>query len=1476
MPSLPAFLAALLILAALPIQAALPPDGMSGDAVTHLFRTYGDTSGRWSGADSTVSVPLPDGRMAWLFSDTFIGPVNADGSRPRSTVMINNSIVIQDGTALVSTLHGGTAAAPQALVKPAAADELYWVADGTVEGNLLRVIYNRYRRTGTGSLDIALAGTALVTFTLPNLAVQSVTELPLGDTVAWGAALLEEGGYTYVYGSEAVQADNLRFVHLARVPTGGLSGAWQFWTGTSWSPSPAASVRLPLSGVGTAFSVQRVGGEYVLVTVEGNLLFNSAIVAYTASSPTGPFADPIDLYTAPEPAPGKATIVYDARIHPELARGGKLLFSYNVNSLLEDEVYGDASIYRPRFVEVDWPRAQPNPSTVPAAPTGLTATPIADGGGTVRLSWQPPAGDGLNYSLFQRDVTAGQTHFVRLPQGLASPSAETGLLKTGHTYEFRVTARSAAGEGPASGVVSATVVIAPPPSPANLRATPSGTGPVTLNWSPVPYAWRYEVFSRDLTAGATEFSPVADAQPADTTTTIDWLEHQHEYEFVVTATHGGGESPRSAPVRTQVEYPLPGSPTGLSATAGGDGTIRVSWAAPGPDVWFWVYQRDVTAGETGFTQLPLPITACCELNAGYLQHGHEYEYKVTAYNGVGESAPSNLARASARFPAPAAPIHLRATAGNGEVALTWTASATEDVWYLVSQRDITAGETAFSQLPLPVTTCCALTPSYLTNGHEYEFMLTATNQGGESAGSNLVRATPRAPLPGKPTALSATARGDGRIALSWKAPQEDLYYWVFQRDVTAGQAWQKLQYPVTTGTTFTAALLAHRHVYEFKVAGINQTGEGPASEVVRATAQYTLPAAPRNLRGTAAGDGNIDLDWDGPAQVYYWVYWRDVTAGQTAFTRAGFPTDRSSHSLSLLKHGHTYQFKVTEENLAGEGPASAVVNVVSSGGLPAAPSGLKAAAGDGKVTLRWTASPTPRVWYQVHQRDVTAGQSWQKLPLPVTTCCTMSPGLLVNGHTYEFKVSALTASGASKATPEASARPLPPLPRPPSALNATPGDGRVTLRWTASPTPPVLYIIEFRANGSAWQRAKYPLSSCCSFTMSLLSNGTTYDFRMRAANLAGESAPSNVDQARPMPPLPQPPSLLTATPGDGKATLKWSASPTPNVWYWIEMRARGEDWKRLKYPVSACCAFTVSLLFNTTTYDFRLRATNLAGNSGPSNVDSARPMPPMPKAPTGVTTRNGTGEVTVSWTRNATPTTHHRVDYRNVSAGEKGWRKSGPTTHTSHRLGSFNDGDAYEFRVVAFNVTGEAVSANWPRDVPLKRQASEARRRNINRINGSNTLAIAWALGHRMHCEPDEQQTICFGKPPSLAGQPVTVGDYLFFNGSSFRNKSYEASRAGLNAIQKDEALRRAEIRDRAGPGVMNAQGPNLLRHEATHSDQWALHPEFQLFVSAYGGQAAASQAATGNPGCRNIFELHANLYWGWYRSYGDAQGPCD
>jgi hypothetical protein len=613
---------------------------MSAADLNAMWTRYGNSPGfHWTGGDRTVSVDLPGGQLGWLFSDTYLGAVNTDGSRPSDAPLVHNSLVLQTRRGLTTTMHGGSPEFPKSLMCDDSVGLGCWIGDAIVDGSYLRILVNHYESTGPGVLDLRRTGTSLVTLTLPRLTMWETRPLPsLGSTIAWGQSMLDDGGFTYIYGSE--QTADFNFVHLARVPAGGLPGSWQYWDGTGWSPEEARSARLA-SGVGTSFSVDRVQGRYVLISMESHLRFNPAVVAYTADAPTGPFTDPVELYHVPELADPRPVIAYDATLHPHLARPGKLLFSYNLNSLNRTDAYTDVTLYRPRFVEVDWPPATRDPAALPAAPRTLAARPDEDG--RVLLSWAASAGSDLRYRVYQRDLTAGQIQWVRLPRQVAGTSTELDVLKNGHRYEYRVTAQSPAGESDRSNLAAATATVAPPGPPIDLEAVAEGSGDVTLAWLAPRRSWWFSIEKRDVTAGQTQFTRIDHPKAAASMITVRGLTHGHEYEFRVRATGGGGPGPW-AQVRILAWKGLPQPPADLTATPQ-PGAVRLAWTAPPGTVTYRVYQRDVTAAQQSFTERRITVNGTTALVTG-LAPGHEYEFVVTATSRGGESGRSWPARAT--------------------------------------------------------------------------------------------------------------------------------------------------------------------------------------------------------------------------------------------------------------------------------------------------------------------------------------------------------------------------------------------------------------------------------------------------------------------------------------------------------------------------------------------------------------------------------------------------------------------------------------------------------------------------------------------------------------------------------------------------------------------------------------------------------------------------------------------------------------
>ena len=307
-------------------------------------RLFDRAGGGWTGGDGTYSVVLPDGRSVWLFGDTFLDTVGADGRRAPGSRLINNSLVVQDGDSL-RTLYGGTAAEPAAWLRPPVADQWYWPLDGFVAGERLYLFFSAFERVGEGIWSFSYTGRDdMAVLRLPGLELEEVVNVDVSQ-IAYGAAVMEDAGYIYIYGLEDLSES--KFMHLARVGAADPKATWQYWVDGAWSADPPRSQRL-LEGVSNQYSVLSDGDAYRLITQ--TYPFGRDIVEYRAPAPHGPWEGPRLLYTVPDP--GGNLYTYNAVAHPQFGDDRGLLVSYNVNSFVFADLFEDAGIYRPRFVRL--------------------------------------------------------------------------------------------------------------------------------------------------------------------------------------------------------------------------------------------------------------------------------------------------------------------------------------------------------------------------------------------------------------------------------------------------------------------------------------------------------------------------------------------------------------------------------------------------------------------------------------------------------------------------------------------------------------------------------------------------------------------------------------------------------------------------------------------------------------------------------------------------------------------------------------------------------------------------------------------------------------------------------------------------------------------------------------------------------------------------------------------------------------------
>ena len=198
------------------------------------------------------------------------------------------------------------------------------------------------------------------------------------------------------------------------------------------------------------------------------------------------------------------------------------------------------------------------------------------------------------------------------------------------------------------------------------------------------------------------------------------------------------------------------------------------------------------------------------------------------------------------------------------------------------------------------------------------------------------------------------------------------------------------------------------------------------------------------------------------------------------------------------------------------------------------------------------------------------------------------------------------------------------MPGRPDAPTAVAGDGEVAVSW-ATPAEDggeavASYDLDIGIGGD-WSEGPDTVTGLTgtSTTVSDLTNGTAYDFRVRAANSVGAGEWSEAVSATPKAAehivAPAAPTGLAGTSADGGVALAWTAPVDTGgaaiTSYEVDIGIGG-DWDEGPQNVISITetSTTVTGLTNGTAHDFRVRAVNSAGAGAWSETVSVTAVAP--------------------------------------------------------------------------------------------------------------------------------------------------------------------------------------------------------------------------------------------------------------------------
>jgi len=316
---------------------------------------------RWLGGDVGYSIDLSQGRVLWLFGDSFIA--NKSGKTRGQSAFVHNSIAIQTGydpTQASMKFYWPNSNGEPSEFASNEGEVWLWPEDGVRLGDKLLLFFVRVHSDNRkGSLGFTLVGwTAFLVENpdaQPSAWIMHRVDTPQSPArLIVGSGVLLVGNFLYAFApAEPSHDDYLLRWPLAAAEEGHLSSPEWWCGGDGWveqgklthPPAPA------IPGGSNEFSVIWDSHCNKFFEVESLGFGASDIGIRWADRLEGPWSGPVKIYHPPESDRPDA-FVYAGKVHAGL-QGGDLVVTYVANSMDDKILAKDISIYYPRFVRLN-------------------------------------------------------------------------------------------------------------------------------------------------------------------------------------------------------------------------------------------------------------------------------------------------------------------------------------------------------------------------------------------------------------------------------------------------------------------------------------------------------------------------------------------------------------------------------------------------------------------------------------------------------------------------------------------------------------------------------------------------------------------------------------------------------------------------------------------------------------------------------------------------------------------------------------------------------------------------------------------------------------------------------------------------------------------------------------------------------------------------------------------------------------------
>jgi hypothetical protein len=613
--------------------------------------------------------------------------------------------------------------------------------------------------------------------------------------------------------------------------------------------------------------------------------------------------------------------------------------------------------------------------------------------------------------------------------------------------------------------------------------------------------------------------------------------------------------------------------------------------------------------------------------------------------------------------APAAPTNLVVKAASGtELDLTWLDNATTETGYKLERSD---NGGPFVQIALLGPNAASYNDVGLTQGTPYSYRLRATNTAGDSGYSNTVNTTTPVP-PITPTDAAPTLVTTTQVNLQWSDNSSNEDGFKIPRRTGENNFAEIANLPPNSTTfvdTNKGLGLTPGETYDYHIQAYNIAGYSDfTGTTVTTLLSDPAPTAPSNLDASAGSSSTINLSWTDNSSNEIGFKIERSTDGLT-FTQIGTTgTNVNTFHDTGLSFATQYWYQV---RASGAGGDSGYTNIASATTVaPAATTYLS--------DLPFAATPT-NGWGPV-ELDTSNGED------------NAGDGgtMMLNGDTYAKGLGAHALSDIKFNLGGAYTNFTSDIGIDDEVTNAA-----ATVIFQVFGDGVMLYQSPVMRATSATQTANVSVAGVQQLELVVTDagDGNAYDHADWAGAILTNTGPT----------APAAPSNLGATATSTTAiNLTWADNSANETGFKIERSTDGVTFTPLMTVGAGITSYSDTGLTASTTYSYRVRATNSVGDSGYSNIASATTLalPQPPAAPSGLgASATSSSAISLSWTDNSNNETGFKIERSPDGLNFTPLFTTGAGV-TSYSDTALTSSTLYYYRVSATNSVGDSGYTN--------------------------------------------------------------------------------------------------------------------------------------------------------------------------------------